>query len=84
MYCIQETTREKTMNTTVKLQFKTEQPKFTLTLFVRGVVHTIMQGGKTPRLFDSIESAEQYASRFEQSPALRGVRLYSVIEECAS
>jgi hypothetical protein len=72
------------MNTTVKLQFKTEHPKFTLTLFVRGVVHTIMQGGKTPRLFDSIESAEQYASRFEQSPALAGVRLYSVIEECAS
>jgi hypothetical protein len=70
------------MNTTVKLQFKTEHPKFTLTLFVRNCVHTVLDAGK-PRLFASITEAERFAERFEQSPALRGVRLYSVIEEVA-
>jgi hypothetical protein len=74
--------QRKAMTTTLKLH-GTAQPAYTLTLFVRNVVHTVLDAGK-PRLFGSISEAEAYASRFENSQALAGVRLYSIIEEVAS
>ena len=56
-------------------------PEFTLTMILRNTVHTVSEAFGKPRKFPSIAEAEAYASRFENSPALKGVRLYSVIEE---
>ena len=69
------------MNTvTIKLNGQ-PNPEFTLTILVRNAVHTISEGFGKPRRFPSIAAAEEHAERFENMPHLKGVRLYSVIEE---